>query len=163
MPSRTRCPSSTWTSYGARSRRSRSASSSRRAGRTPHDHDRSEGANPMSVSLEFARSLPKAEVHVHLEGCFEPEDLQALQGGPEDGAPAFTDLRGFLELLDRACASIETAEQAARMARRFAHREAEVGVRYADLLVSPVHWTAWDGRLGAFVDAIDAGLREAEE
>ncbi len=117
----------------------------------------------MTVALEWVRALPKAEVHVHLEGCFERQDLRALPGGYPDDAPAFTDLAGFLALLDRACASVDTADKAASLARRFAKRERDTGVRYADLLVSPVHWTAWTGRLGAFVDAIDAGLREAEQ
>jgi adenosine deaminase len=111
----------------------------------------------VNPSLEFVRNLPKAEVHVHLEGCFEPADLGA--GG---GAPAFTDLTGFLEALDRACASVTTPEQLADLARGFAAREAASGVRYADLIFNPDHWTAWRGRLVSFVDAIDAGLREAE-
>jgi adenosine deaminase len=116
----------------------------------------------MTVSPDFARALPKAEVHVHLEGCFEPGDLESLLG--EDGATAgVTDLRGFLGLLDQACGSVRTAEQVASLARRFVWREAQAGVRYADLLVSPVHWPAWHGRLSAFVDAIDGGLQEAEQ
>ena len=109
----------------------------------------------MSVSLAFVRGMPKAEVHVHLEGCFEPEEL----GGRGAG---FADLSAFLDALDGACASVDTAEQVAELARRFGRREAESGVRYADLIVNPAHWPAWRDRLGAFVDAIDAGLREAE-
>ena len=107
----------------------------------------------MSVSAEFVRRLPKAEVHVHLEGCFEPD-------GP--GGPGFADLSHFLDALDRACASVETADQLAGLARGFGLREVSSGVRYADLVVNPAHWPAWRGRLGAFFDAIDAGLREAE-
>jgi adenosine deaminase len=115
----------------------------------------------VSVSLAFVRRLPKAEVHVHLEGCFEPAELPGAEIGP-DGRPAFDDLAGFLAALDRACATMATAGQVADLARRFAMREAESGVGYADLIVNPSHWTAWRGRLGGLVDAIDAGLREAE-
>jgi adenosine deaminase len=115
----------------------------------------------VSVSLAFVRGLPKAEVHVHLEGCFEPSELPGAEVGP-DGRAAFDDLPGFLAALDRACASMATGEQAADLARRFAMREADAGVGYADLIVNPSHWTAWRDRLGELVDAIDGGLREAE-
>jgi adenosine deaminase len=30
------------------------------------------------ITAEQVRELPKAEVHVHLEGCFEPADVEAL-------------------------------------------------------------------------------------
>jgi adenosine deaminase len=137
----------------------------------------------LSVSLAFVRALPKAEVHVHLEGCFLPSELtgagvaaDAGAGGAADagagpdvaggaghgGRPLFEDLSAFLAALDRACASMATAEQVAGLARRFALMEAECGVGYADLIVNPSHWTAWRGRLGGLVDAIDGGLREAE-
>ncbi len=112
-------------------------------------------ADRESVSPGFVRGMPKAEVHVHLEGCFEPDELEGSGGG-------FADLSSFLNVLDRACASVETAAQLADLARRFGLREAESGVRYADLIVNPAHWPAWRGRLAEFLDAIDAGLREAE-
>jgi len=124
----------------------------------------------VAVTPEFVRSLPKAEVHVHLEGCLEAADIEQLarEAGqklprPPERLFEFANLGQFLEFLDWACALVVTAEQLARAAYRFAEREAASGVRYADLLVSPIHWTPWAGRLDAFVDAIDAGLSEAEQ
>jgi adenosine deaminase len=118
------------------------------------------------ISAEQIRALPKAEVHVHLEGCFEPSDVAAL--AREAGEPmrevdvAGADLSAFLEVLDWTCGLVRTSEQMARAAYKFAQREAASGVGYADLIVNPTHWSAWRGRLNAFVDALDAGLREAE-
>lgn len=122
------------------------------------------------VTLEFVRSLPKAEVHVHLEGSIGPGDVVELAAEVAESLPRpaemlleFEGLADFLSYLDWACALVRTPEQLARLAYRFAQREAESGVRYADLLVSPIHWLAWNGRLEAFVEAIDRGLTEAEQ
>jgi adenosine deaminase len=121
------------------------------------------------VSEADIRRLPKAEVHVHLEGCFEPADLAALarEAGEEvafdddDGMPG-SDLAGLLRFLDLACALVRTPEQLARAVYRFAEREASSGVRYADLIVNPTHWPAWRDDVRGFLDAITGGLSEAE-
>ena len=116
------------------------------------------------------RRLPKAEVHVHLEGCFEAGDLASLATAAGEPLPrpleslfTFVDLDSFLELLDWACGLVRTPEQAARAAYRFCERETASGVRYADVIVNPTHWGAWIGRLPALVDALCAGFDEAEE
>jgi adenosine deaminase len=112
-------------------------------------------------------ALPKAEVHVHLEGCFEPSDVERLasEAGetPRDLDVSGMDLTTFLEVLDWTCGLVRTPEQAARAAYAFAEREAHSGVGYADLIFNPTHWSAWRGRLDAFVDALDAGFDEAEQ
>lgn len=121
------------------------------------------------ITLEAVRSLPKAEVHVHLEGTFDSDDLARLAAQAGEHLPRpkhrlfeFEGLGDFLSFLDWACALVRSPAQLARAAYRFAEREAAAGVRYADLIVNPNHWPAWQDRLGAMVDAIDGGLREAE-
>jgi adenosine deaminase len=113
------------------------------------------------------RTLPKAEVHVHLEGCFEPSDVEQLakEAGesPRSSDVTGMDLSQFLELLDWTCGLVRTPEQVARAAYSFAEREAHSGVGYADLIFNPTHWPAWRNRLDAFVQALDAGFREAEQ
>jgi adenosine deaminase len=119
------------------------------------------------IDVAQVRSLPKAEVHVHLEGCFEAADI--VQLADEVGEPmrdvdvAGADLTTFLEVLDWTCGLVRTPELLARAAYRFAEREARSGVGYADLIVNPTHWSAWRGRLDAFVDSLDNGLAEAEQ
>jgi adenosine deaminase len=116
---------------------------------------------------EFVRRLVKAEVHVHLEGCFEPEEVERVAGEageqPRHLDVSGMDLTTFLEVLDWTCGLVRTREQVARAARAFAEREARNGVAYADLIFNPSHWAAWRDRLDAFVDALDAGFREAEQ
>ena len=113
------------------------------------------------------RRLPKAEVHVHLEGCLEPSDVErlALEAGepPPPLDVAGLDLPAFLQILDRTCGLVRTPEQVARAAYAFAEREARSGVGYADLIVNPTHWSAWRQRLAAFVDALDTGFCQAEQ
>jgi adenosine deaminase len=105
----------------------------------------------------WIRSLPKAEVHVHLEGCIPPSVL-----GAHDAPTAITDLASLLVHLDRSCRAVTTAEQLHAIAYDYGRRNLETGVRYADIIWNPTHWPAWRDRLGAFVDALDAGFRDGE-
>ncbi|MGF7239348.1 MAG: adenosine deaminase [Frankia sp.] len=119
------------------------------------------------------RRIPRAEVHVHLEGCFELADVAELARAAGEPLPrpvaAALDADGpgglaaLLRMLDWQCGLVRTAEQAARAAYRFAARETSSGVAYADLIVNPTHWTAWTGRVPALFEAFAAGLDEAEQ
>jgi adenosine deaminase len=116
------------------------------------------------------RALPKAEVHVHLEGTFAPAQLErwAREEGismprPRDELLKFTGLADFLEFLDWACGLANTSERLAELARAFCVCLGHDGTGYADLIVNPSHWSAWRGRLREMLDALDAGFREAEQ
>jgi adenosine deaminase len=122
------------------------------------------------VSVASVRALPKAEVHVHLEGCFAAEELVDLAAAasvslprPVDELFSFAGLDDFLDFLDWACGLVRTADQVARAAYRFCERETASGVRYADVIVNPTHWGPWRDRIGDLVDALDAGFSEAEQ
>jgi adenosine deaminase len=119
----------------------------------------------------YITALPKAEVHIHLEGCFEASEIEQLarESGETLPRPAEQlfdmtglDLSAFLEILDWTCGLVRTPQQLARAAYRVAAREAMAGVGYADLIVNPTHWSAWRDRLDGFVDALDAGFLQAE-
>jgi adenosine deaminase len=119
---------------------------------------------------ERIRALPKAEVHVHLEGTFDPPQLLKLAGDagarlprPRDRLFEFRGLTEFLELLDWGCALVTSEGEVRQTAYRLAEREAAAGARYADVIVNPTHWPAWRDRLPAFVRALDAGFTEAEQ
>jgi adenosine deaminase len=115
-------------------------------------------------------ALPKAEVHVHLEGCFEPATLEnwAKQASvpmprPRDQLFSFKGLADFLEFLDWACGLASTSERLAEMAYGFCKRLAADGTGYADLIINPTHWAAWHGRTKSLIEALDAGFKAAEQ
>lgn len=120
--------------------------------------------------LERLRRLPKAEVHVHLEGCFEPPVLErwAREAGvamprPRERLLAFQGLADFLHFLDWACGLASSADRLVELSHAYCRRLAASGGQYADLIVNPTHWTPWHGRLPAMIDALDAGFRAAEQ
>ena len=116
------------------------------------------------------QSLPKAEVHLHLEGCFDADTIArwaraegvALPRAQED-LFKFSGLADFLGFLDLACGLAATPERLAQLSYGLAQRLTDNGTGYADVIVNPTHWHAWHGRLSAMLDAIDAGLQAAEQ
>lgn len=116
------------------------------------------------------RSLPKAEVHIHLEGCFGTGTIVELAREndvalprPEDELLAFKGLADFLEFLDFICGLSRTKDQLAKAAYAFSQRMADAGTGYADLIVNPTHWSGWRGNLDGLVEGLDAGLAAAEQ
>lgn len=122
------------------------------------------------VDSDLIKSLPKAEVHVHLEGCFEQNQLATWASESNVKMPRlksdlfkFDGLSDFLHFLDWASSLVSTKERLAELSYSYAKRLGENGGVYADLIFNPTHWKAWQGNLGGMIDAIDAGFREAEE
>ena len=120
--------------------------------------------------LARLRALPKAEVHVHLEGTFDVDLLErwARAAGvalprPRERLLQFEGLADFLDFLDWACGLAATRERLAELAYAFSARLAASGAGYADVIFNPTHWKAWHGRLPAMIDAIDAGFAAAEQ
>ena len=113
----------------------------------------------------WVRGLPKAEVHVHLEGCIPAEVVRrsALAAGvqPRDEFE-FSDLASFLAHLDWSCALVTEADDLHQIAYEQCRRASESGVLYADVIVNPTHWPSWSDRLDDFIDALDRGFADAE-
>lgn len=127
-------------------------------------------SNAQASHIDRLRALPKAEVHAHLEGCFEPHVLEqwARQAGvpmprPREQLLQFEGLADFLHVLDWACALASTRERLAALSYGYSRRLADGGAGYADVIVNPTHWRAWHGRLPDMIDAIDAGFTAAEQ
>ncbi len=125
---------------------------------------------PETADSGRLKSLPKAEVHLHLEGCFEATVIEqwARREGvdlprPRDDLFKFSGLADFLGFLDLACGLASTRERLVELSYGLSWRLAENGTGYADVIFNPTHWHAWHGRLGAMLDAIDAGFKEAEQ
>ena len=127
---------------------------------------------PPLQATEAARlkSLPKAEVHLHLEGCFDAETIArwAKAEGlalprPQEDLFKFSGLADFLGFLDLACGLAGTPDRLAQLSYGLSRRLADNGTAYADVIFNPTHWHAWHGRLALMLDAIDAGFKEAEQ
>src|SRR6516164_1251143 len=121
---------------------------------------------PDQISL---LSLPKAEIHVHLEGSFEPATIERLAGKageplprPRDKLLQFSRLADFLSFLDWYCSLVQTEEQLSEAAYGFCRRMAADGTGYADIIVNPTHWRHWHWRIGDMIDALDRGFSAAE-
>lgn len=116
------------------------------------------------------KSLPKAEVHLHLEGCFEAATLAqwAKAEGmalprPQEDLFKFSGLTDFLGFLDLACGLASTTHRLTALCYGLSQRLADNGTGYADVIFNPTHWHAWHGKLGPMLDAMDAGFKEAEQ
>ena len=126
----------------------------------------------MSEIRDFIRGLPKAELHLHLEGTVEPVTLVELSRR-HDAAPLtlaqaealyhFTDFSGFMLAFKAVSERLTTAGDFELAAWRMAQRLAAQGVVHAEVFISVgviYHWRSPDP--DSF-DPIFAGLERARE
>jgi adenosine deaminase len=125
-----------------------------------------------SWNEDWIRGLPKAEVHCHLEGCIERDlvlraarrnGVEVPWEGAEDEMASVGSLAELLSYLDFSCALIDQPDDLAAIAYCASRHATASGTRYLDVILTPLHWHAWQGRTPALVDALDAGFRQAEE
>ncbi|RPI18382.1 MAG: adenosine deaminase [Acidobacteriales bacterium] len=102
--------------------------------------------------------LPKAELHLHLEGAIEPETLHELA---PDLSPAeieehyrYDDFQGFLKNYEWVARRLNTPEDFALITRRLLERLARENVRYAEIILSAgvILWRNQD--LGPIYEAV---------
>ena len=102
-------------------------------------------ASDSEQQREFIRRLPKAELHLHLEGTVTPETLAELSSR-HDAAPLsldaaravydYTDFTGFLVAFKAVTERLRTAEDYELMTYRMLGRLARQGVVHAEVYVS---------------------------
>lgn len=124
------------------------------------------------MSLEtFVRKMPKAELHLHLEGAVAPGTLADLARAngvdlPPHGDPAelfvFNDLPSFLVVYDLVCASIRSVADFRRVTFEALERCAGAGARYVELFFSPHAHQAHGVEYATMLEGILAGIRDAE-
>lgn len=110
-----------------------------------------------SISLTdlatFCARLPKAELHLHVEGSLEPELMVALAARNKVTIPfasveevraayEFTDLQSFLDIYYAGAAVLRTAEDFHDLAAAYFARAAADGVVHAEIFFDPQTHTA---------------------
>ncbi|MEX1254052.1 MAG: adenosine deaminase [Dehalococcoidia bacterium] len=91
----------------------------------------------MTVPRDLA-DLPKAELHVHLEGTVRPATLEEMAGREGTSIPrSFNDLNSFVESYTLATQVMTARGDYARLVREYCEDAVRAGVRYAELEISP--------------------------
>ncbi|WP_158863473.1 adenosine deaminase [Leifsonia sp. AG29] len=125
-----------------------------------------------TLSDEALASLPKAELHLHIEGTLEPGlafELAARNGvtlpfaSVEELAAQydFSDLQSFLDLYYATMGVLRTADDFTELTRRYLRRAHAQGVRHAEIFFDPQAHTAHGVRFDDVVDGIGTALDEA--
>jgi aminodeoxyfutalosine deaminase len=86
--------------------------------------------------MPILHSLPKAELHLHLEGSIEPETLVELAPGSELTQYQFADFAGFIESFKWATSHLRSPGDYALITRRLLQSLERQNVRYAEITLS---------------------------
>ena len=117
---------------------------------------------------ELLRAMPKAELHIHIEGSLEPELIFALaeRNGVQlpyanvealRSAYAFTDLQSFLDIYYAGASVLLKEQDFYDMARAYLKRAAADNVLHAEIFFDPQTHTA----RGVPIEVVVAGLHRA--
>ncbi|MGW1406080.1 adenosine deaminase [Streptomyces sp. NPDC002403] len=118
--------------------------------------------------------LPKAELHLHIEGTLEPELAFALAARNGVQLPyadteelrtayLFEDLQSFLDLYYALMAVLRTEEDFEELADAYLARAAAQGVRHAEIFFDPQAHTARGVPIGTVVEGLGRALERSEE
>jgi adenosine deaminase/aminodeoxyfutalosine deaminase len=114
---------------------------------------------------DFVRRLPKAELHLHLEGSVEPETLVELDPAASlehcNGLYSYTCFDDFLRAFGAVGKRLRGPDDYALITRRLLHRLEAQNVRYAEIIVAAgvVLWKGQD--FAPIFDAIRAAAQSS--
>lgn len=86
--------------------------------------------------MPILHSLPKAELHLHLEGSIEPATLLELAPGSELAPYEFSGFAGFIESFKRVTGYLRSPADYALITRRLLASLERQNVRYAEITLS---------------------------
>ncbi|HXA46228.1 MAG TPA: adenosine deaminase, partial [Burkholderiaceae bacterium] len=125
----------------------------------------------MSLTLlELVRGMPKAELHIHIEGSLEPELIFALAGRNQvhlnyasvdalRAAYAFADLQSFLDIYYAGASVLLKEQDFFDMTWAYLLRAQADNVRHTEIFFDPQTHTARGVELGAVIGGIDHALQ----
>ena len=127
----------------------------------------------MTVSAEFIRGLPKAELHLHIEGSLEPEEMFAFARRNRISLPfasveavraayAFSNLQDFLDIYYQGAGVLMTEQDFQDLAMAYFRRVAADGCRHVELFFDPQTHTDRGLPFRIAIDGLMAGMAIAE-
>ncbi len=132
------------------------------------------GLNEPMDTQTFLRALPKAELHLHIEGTLEPEMMFALAARNGITLPfssveevraayAFTDLQSFLDIYYQGAAVLVTPADFHDLMLAYLERARHDGVRRAEVFFDPQTHTERGIGFDVFMEGFGAAIDEARE
>jgi adenosine deaminase len=126
----------------------------------------------MSDNAEFIRALPKAELHLHLEGTLEPEMMFALarRNGIALAYPSvealraaydFRNLQDFLNLYYQGTQVLRERRDFYDLTWAYLEKSRQQCVAHAEVFFDPQAHTKRGVRFADVIEGIDAALRDA--
>ncbi|MFN4275766.1 MAG: adenosine deaminase [Ferrovibrio sp.] len=126
----------------------------------------------MSDLTAFIEGLPKAELHVHIEGTFEPELMYALAqrnkvpfryASVDDlrAAYRFGNLQDFLDLYYQGMGVLQTEQDFYDLAMAYLRRAAKQTVRHAEIFFDPQGHTDRGVAFKTVIDGLTRALDDA--
>src|SRR3954464_1019553 len=121
----------------------------------------------------FILGLPKAELHLHIEGSLEPEQMFALAKRNRISIPfasveslraaySFSRLQDFLDIYYQGADVLRTEQDFHDLALAYFRRVAGDGCRHVELFFDPQTHTDRGIPFGVAADGLLAGMAEAE-
>lgn len=124
-------------------------------------------------AADFIRGLPKAELHLHIEGSLEPELMFELARRNRIALPfssveavraayAFSNLQDFLDIYYQGAGVLQTEDDFRDLALAYFRRVAADGCRHVELFFDPQTHTDRGIPFSVAADGLLAGMAEAE-
>ena len=127
----------------------------------------------MTAALAFIRGLPKAELHLHIEGSLEPEQMFEFGRRNHIALPfksveavraayAFSNLQDFLDIYYQGAGVLMTEQDFHDLAMAYFRRVAADGCRHVELFFDPQTHTDRGLPFGIAAEGLLSGMAEAK-